>query len=585
MQRVKLSSRMLIMGASAALSIAVGLPAAHADQEVITIHEVERGDWLTRLAAEFYGDASLYGEIYRANPHLESPDMVRVGDELKIPVVNREKENGGKPITLATSDNYHPYADSDLKGGGMVVRMAVDTFEKAGYESEVVFLDSWTDVRQKAEEAEYDVALPYVKTKERQVYFDYSEALYPMQSQIFVSVDSSLPGDWDRSALVGSTACKPKGYYTSDLRKLIDAGEIALMRGASVADCLKRVKAGTADFLPVNRYTGWATVMGSDELSETEFAHLARPLAEAPLHIMVSKDNPDRRKILRDFNEALDVAREAGRIQAIREDALDDYEKKLPDAAQAAVQGERKASLRVADERGDRPVLYTANNYEPFADDSLPRGGMSSEVVRWAANKAFDNPPYIEIQSGWPKVAEGALSGEADGAFPYVRTKGRLDRGFIFSEPLHGMQVEVFVRKDDPLEQYSGLADLYGRTVCKPKGYWMKDVREMVDGGAIDVLEPKPDSSAGCMEALKAGDADFVSMNPHVAQGAIESSDASTDEIRSAGPHTTVNLHVMAADSEEGRAFIKQLNQELVDMANRGTLRAIEERHRRMYKQ
>jgi ABC-type amino acid transport substrate-binding protein len=212
---------------------------------------------------------------------------------------------------------------------------------------------------------------------------------------------------------------------------------------------------------------------------------------------------------------------------------------------------------------------------------------MSNEILRWAVNQSFNEPPYIEVQREWPTMADAkeTLQSKTDGWFPYVRTRARKNKGLIFSEPLHPMRVDVFVRTDDPLEDYEGIADLHGRTACKPQGYYMKDLRRLVEGGTVELLAPKPETAASCMEALQDGEADFVSINPHVAQGAIRRSEATANQIRSAGPHTRVNLHVMAADTPSGRAFLDQLDKTLIDMRKRGTLQAISERHRRMYAQ
>ena len=49
-------------------------------------YTVKSGDTLSKIAKEFYGNASDYNKIFEANKdQLSSPDRINVGQELKIP--------------------------------------------------------------------------------------------------------------------------------------------------------------------------------------------------------------------------------------------------------------------------------------------------------------------------------------------------------------------------------------------------------------------------------------------------------------------------------------------------------------------
>ena len=50
------------------------------------IHEVVAGDTLSKIAKQFYGDASKYPKIFEANrDQLKDPDLIKPGQKLKIP--------------------------------------------------------------------------------------------------------------------------------------------------------------------------------------------------------------------------------------------------------------------------------------------------------------------------------------------------------------------------------------------------------------------------------------------------------------------------------------------------------------------
>ena len=49
-------------------------------------HTVEKGDWLSKIAKEYYGDATKFNIIFEANkPMLSDPDEIYPGQVLRIP--------------------------------------------------------------------------------------------------------------------------------------------------------------------------------------------------------------------------------------------------------------------------------------------------------------------------------------------------------------------------------------------------------------------------------------------------------------------------------------------------------------------
>ena len=49
-------------------------------------HEVKAGESLSKIALQYYGDASLYTKIFEANKDtVKDPNLIRVGQKLRIP--------------------------------------------------------------------------------------------------------------------------------------------------------------------------------------------------------------------------------------------------------------------------------------------------------------------------------------------------------------------------------------------------------------------------------------------------------------------------------------------------------------------
>ena len=67
-----------------------------------TFYTVERGDTLSAIARDHYGDASKYPVIFEANrPMLENPDRIYPGQVLRIPPLEGEDTPSGSGSTAA----------------------------------------------------------------------------------------------------------------------------------------------------------------------------------------------------------------------------------------------------------------------------------------------------------------------------------------------------------------------------------------------------------------------------------------------------------------------------------------------------
>jgi nucleoid-associated protein YgaU len=56
------------------------------EAEEVRIYVVQRGDSLSKIAQEVYGDGSRWREIFQANKEqIKDPKLIRPGQELRIP--------------------------------------------------------------------------------------------------------------------------------------------------------------------------------------------------------------------------------------------------------------------------------------------------------------------------------------------------------------------------------------------------------------------------------------------------------------------------------------------------------------------
>ncbi|MDD9950537.1 MAG: LysM peptidoglycan-binding domain-containing protein [Zetaproteobacteria bacterium] len=99
----------------------VAQDSTHHSGESFTYH-IKRGDWLSKIAIQVYGDMSKWPEIARANRKITNPDLIYAGDTLMIPIINAQAEefaksyqaqhHSGAAVTPEASENsqanHHP---------------------------------------------------------------------------------------------------------------------------------------------------------------------------------------------------------------------------------------------------------------------------------------------------------------------------------------------------------------------------------------------------------------------------------------------------------------------------------------------
>lgn len=166
--------------------------------------------------------------------------------------------------------------------------------------------------------------------------------------------------------------------------------------------------------------------------------------------------------------------------------------------------------------------LVTASNYAPFTDLDWPGQGMLTELVN-AAFEATPNPlTYsIEWENDWSKHLFPMLdTKEFDMGFPWFKPdcagnpSNERCANFHFSEPLVDLVILLFARADDRFD-FEQDADLHGKTLCRPAGYFTHDLdradRRWLSDGLITLVQPPtPDA---CFDMLIAGDVDAVALN------------------------------------------------------------------------
>ncbi|WP_298915143.1 transporter substrate-binding domain-containing protein [uncultured Roseobacter sp.] len=167
-------------------------------------------------------------------------------------------------------------------------------------------------------------------------------------------------------------------------------------------------------------------------------------------------------------------------------------------------------------------TILTMSGRPPFADTDWPQKGMFTELVTAAMTVGPDPEPFhIDWQgdptSGFRSVTEKTH----DLGYPVPRPLCELSRdkggpcvAFHFSDPVMELVNLVFVRADNDFE-FNSDADLEGRSLCRPKGFYIDDLdrpgREWLTRGVVTLVQPE--MPMDCFKMLVAGEVDLVSVN------------------------------------------------------------------------
>lgn len=252
--------------------------------------------------------------------------------------------------------------------------------------------------------------------------------------------------------------------------------------------------------------------------------------------------------------------------------------------------GDRVAALAaIPPEREIR--LLTGPDFAPFVDPALPEGGLVTELVRLALDRAaFGRSFSIAVGEDWSAHLEALERGTFDLGFPWYRpdcnraarlgpSMQRRCADFVFSEPLYEVGLAWYARAGDPLLGVSEAAGLSDHRLCRPATYFTFDLLQAGLTASTATLV-FPSTAEECLVLLEAGVVDAVSLarsaaEPEIARLGLEGRVAEIEALAS-----VQTLHAIAHDSNvEARAFLSTLDFGLAEIRESGRWFEVVSRH------
>jgi phage tail protein X len=346
------------------LCLGLTLPSLAAAQEACTTYTVEDGDTLGEIAFSAYGSYN-YQMIFNANREAiaDNPNSLPAGLQLVLPcadgrlspdselsaIIEQETERQAAapradqpyrpPMKLVTANDWKPFADEGLLGGGIYVRMATTALNRAGndIDHKISFVDDWgSHIDILLPTNAFDVSIAWSKPDCSQIdklgefavkmctEFEFSVPVYEVAYSYHTLNDSPFAGARSFSDYVGARICRPEGWPTSDLEvEGLAEPVVTFVRPKSPKECAEMLLAGEVDLYSIEVETSTANF---EELDATDQVELNPALATFNTHHFVtSKSNPRGREYIAMLNRGIEEMRASGEWYDIVATGLADF--------------------------------------------------------------------------------------------------------------------------------------------------------------------------------------------------------------------------------------------------------------------
>jgi len=216
-----------------------------------------------------------------------------------------------EPLKLATGNDYAPFVDRRLPGGGMATRVVRQAFAAVQRPVEIDFV-SWPRAYAYALDGIYDATFPYVHTAKRAESFLYSKPIVVTKSYVISAAAHPVPFAGSLDSLNGRRLCMPKGYALYDrLATQAQQGRISVERPSTPELCVRLLMAGRVDFLVLN-VPAFKRHMAKEGGRLSDFHVSEQPISERSLHLIAAKSQPGSAAVIRAFERGLRQLHDTG---------------------------------------------------------------------------------------------------------------------------------------------------------------------------------------------------------------------------------------------------------------------------------
>ncbi|WP_103256760.1 LysM peptidoglycan-binding domain-containing protein [Tabrizicola aquatica] len=331
--------------------LALLAPLAAAAQEACTTYTVKEGDTLGAIAFAAYGSYN-YQMIFNANRDAVGRNFnnLPVGLQLILPcedgrltadselsaiiTAETERQEANRPaerayapaVKFVTSNDWKPFTDQSLPGGGIYVQMASTAMQRGGNDRDykISYVDDWgSHIDTLLPTNAFDMSIAWSRPDCSRIdllgefavkmctEFDFSLPIYEVAYSYHTLVDSPYASARSFGDYAGARICRPEGWPTSDLEvEGLAAPAVTFVQPKSPMECAQMLLAGEVDLYSIEIETSTANF---EELDATDKVALNPALATFNTHhFVISKKNPRAGEYMEMVNRGISEMRETG---------------------------------------------------------------------------------------------------------------------------------------------------------------------------------------------------------------------------------------------------------------------------------
>jgi polar amino acid transport system substrate-binding protein len=355
-----------IFRSSAVSAMFLVLPAVASAQEACTTYTVQAGDSLGSIAQAAYGSYD-YQMIFNANRDAlaANPNNLPAGLQLILPcedgrltpdtqlsaIIEQETQEQESrrsdsniyepPLKFVSSNNWMPFTDESLSGGGIFVRMAATAMQRGGNDRgyEISYVDDWmSHIDVLLPSGAFDVSIAWESPDCSKLdllgefsvrmctEFDFSLPIYETAYAFNTLNDSKYAGARQFSDYAGAVICRPEAWPISDLevQGLVEP-LVSYVHPKAPLDCAEMLLNGEVDLYSIEAETASSNF---EELGATDRVSPNPALATfITYHFLTSKSNPRGRVYIAMLNRGITEMRESGEWYDIVATGLAEYNK------------------------------------------------------------------------------------------------------------------------------------------------------------------------------------------------------------------------------------------------------------------
>lgn len=349
---------------SVLMMIALGAPGLAFAQEACTTYVVKEGESLGDIAMKAYGSYN-YQIIFNANrdqlvsnlsslpggmnlilPCLDgrlTPDQAL--NEVSTAEAEKQAERRvvsdtyNPPLKFISGNEWQPFADEGLTGGGILVRLATTALQRGGNDREatMAWVDDWgSHLDTLLPSGAYDVSIAWSMpdctkldmlgetSARRCTDFEASLPIYEVAESISSLATNKYAEAKVYADLAGARICRPADWSAEDLEVegLVDP-VVTMVRPVAPEDCAKMLLDGEADVFSIELET--ATKIFEDMGAMDKMVINPSLVKVASYRFLTSKSNPRAKIYMAMLNKGIVAMRESGEWYDIVATGLAEY--------------------------------------------------------------------------------------------------------------------------------------------------------------------------------------------------------------------------------------------------------------------